>query len=110
MTEHEYYTEIRSLAESVAEEAEERGGDLREAAQVALHETIAGHQWVIYTHHNWSVLKHSRNDCAMFECLGAVEATDWGTLLAQGAYYAMEADVSEAIDWDGLGEDEDDDA
>ena len=73
-----------------------------------LHETIDGHQWVIYTSYNLDVLRHSDNEDAYIDNFGGEDAAhllkDRGIsgLHAVMAYCAMEQDVqsilSDALD------------
>jgi hypothetical protein len=70
-----------------------------DAAHDYLHQRIDGHQYVIYTHLARQVLECSPNDSAIFEELGAQEWEDWSTAFSQSAFFAMQADVSEAVDW-----------
>ena len=95
ITAEEYANEIHDLAQSCAEEAHEQGRDLYDV----IHETVDGHQWVIYTRYNLYVLQHTFNPNA-HEDLG-----DIGHVLSERgldglhAYLAcvsMIADVSDA--------------
>lgn len=91
LTLSEYSKEISELAESIAKEAREEGRDVSDV----LHETIDGHQWVIYTAYHFDVLKHSKNDGAYFEEYG--ELTLKALDLAQIVYAAMAADVRDEM-------------
>jgi hypothetical protein len=102
LTDTEYYAEIRNLAEEAYKEA--RSGDhgtgeqAREWLLEWLHETLDGHQFVIYTAQAQAVLAISNNDGACVENYGAdglVQdgALNWGMM----AYCAMEQDVFEAM-------------
>lgn len=84
----EYTKEVAELAASIAKEAREEGRDVADV----LHETIDGHQWVIYTAYHFDVLKHSPNDGAYFDNIGPLTLTSLD--LAPIVYAAMEADVS----------------
>lgn len=97
ITEQDYWQEIRSLAEAIVSKAKERGGDIHEAIQEILQETIDGHQWVIYTWYAQQVLVHSKND-------GAIEEFGMDSVVKDGvlqwsviAYCAMEADVRDHL-------------
>jgi hypothetical protein len=68
-----------------------------------LHETIDGHQWVIYTYYNLQVLQHTNNAEYMIDNFGgesAASAIENGidSLHCAMAYWAMYADVAEQID------------
>jgi hypothetical protein len=62
----EYRTQIQALADDMASEAMADNANNRAAAEEdindsRLHETIDGHQWVIYNAYNMDVIKHSSN-------------------------------------------------
>ena len=66
MNNTEYLAEINSIAQSMAEEAlSDNDNDIdvaRDDIQDSrLHETIDGHQWVIYNAYNLDVIQHSDN-------------------------------------------------
>ncbi len=113
ITRSAYYDEIRSIAANIAEEALDACHWDREAAEEdindsRLHETIDGHQWVIYTAYNLDVLRHSESADAYTDNFGTADAghvlKDRGIdgLHAVMAYCAMEQDVqnilSDALD------------
>lgn len=93
ITIRDYQAEINSLAEQVRAEAKEYDRDLSEV----LWETIDSHQWVIYTAYAREVAAISRNADAIFDAEGKVE-NDNGMFDSRRAYYAMEADVNEALE------------
>lgn len=95
MTASEYWEEIEALAKSIPREARERGDDPSDV----LHETIDGHQFVIYTAEAREVLAHSPNDSAIFDEMGEQTVSDWGTIFSQAAYFAMCADVRGHSEW-----------
>lgn len=69
-----------------------------DGAQDWLHETLDGHQWVIYTHYNFDVLRYSSNHDAAADEYGGEELIKDGDMnWALLAYCAMEADVREEI-------------
>ena len=105
MNEREYWDEVRSLAagmvEEIRAEAKENDWDedqAREAMNERAWETIDGHQWVIYTHYNYDVLRFSPNDGYSIEEFGSEGIVDDSGLrtdkLAFGALYA---DVMEEL-------------
>ena len=109
ITRQEYQKEVQELAESIKTECREYGRDVSDA----LHETIDGHQWVIYTYFNFQVLQHSENDGYALENFGTDCAlTESGALnTAALAYGALYGDVSEALNgWNGPDDDDDDTA
>ena len=90
MTEKEYWSEIKILAESVTAEAKEYGREISEV----LWETIDGHEWVVYTAHNFKVLAISPSDAAYIENFGPEGIVKDGVLnTAALTYAAMEQDV-----------------
>ncbi len=94
----EYWTEIAAIAAEVTREARAYERDISDV----LHETIDGHQWVIYTAYNFDVAKLSPNSDAWEE---------WGITAgpmfdAQRAYCAMHADVCEHSDFDNTEDEE----
>jgi hypothetical protein len=97
ITSHEYWQEIESLCKQVFEECQEYQ---REPCDV-LHETLDGHQWVIYTRYAFDVLKHSDNDGAAIEEMGAEAATKDGVMnWALLVYCAMHQDCIDRAEFD----------
>ena len=92
LTYREYWDEIRHLAELYTSEDKraEHGYGAEVGAGDWLHETLDGHEFIIYTYKARCVLEHSENDDAMPEETG--EKVDWHSP-EPGAYYAMMADV-----------------
>ena len=100
ITEKEYWKEVKDLAKQVEEQVKEYDQDPHDA----LHETIDGHQWLIYyAYHPW-ILAHTRNEDAVFDIVGEVSGDSTSAVLTQIAFYALYQDVSDAIDWDELHE------
>lgn len=108
ITQASYNEEIQDLATNLVEELmQEHDNDrdiAEEAAHDRLHETIDGHQWVIYYAYNDEVLRFSDNDEAYQdvycnEDLGALVA-DKGIdgVKPMMAYFAMYQDVSELLE------------
>ena len=110
MTSHEYWKEVSDLASGITQECfdefpedqqaeirEDNDNDaFREALYERLHETIDGHQWVIYTAYNFDILRHSPNNDYSVVNFGAEGVANeagmnWGYL----AYGALYADVQE---------------
>ena len=105
----EYWKEIKSLAEQIAEETMENNDNDREEAEEAindhvLHETIDSHQWVIYYCYNLQVMNHSNNSDYMVDNFGSEYA---GDILKESsienlhtaiAFWAMDADVQEYLE------------
>ena len=108
MNSQEYYSEVDSIAEAlVAEAMVEHDNDAEQAMEAIidsrLHETIDGHQWIIYYNYNLSIIEHSSNDDYMIDNMGldsAGQALQSGGLngLHQAiAYWALYADVYELL-------------
>jgi len=105
LTNTEYWKEIKSITDNLASEAMAENDNYRDAAEeyindVALHETIDGHQWVIYYAYNLPVLEHSNNTYYAEE-QGLIGETplenglnSFHTMLA---FWAMYADVQEYL-------------
>ena len=108
ITQSSYNEEIQDLATNMVSEAMDYNDNDREAAEESshdrLHETIDGHQWVIYTHQAGLVPDFSSNyeayqDCYDNESIGSIVAE--GGLDAMKpiiAYFAMYQDVSELLE------------
>lgn len=108
MNNHEYYAEVNAIAESLVSEAMADHDNNADSAMddindSRLHETIDGHQWIIYNGYNLSIIKHSSNDEYMIDNIGldsAGEALKRGGLsgLHQAiAYWAFYADVQDIL-------------
>lgn len=108
LTKREYYEEINSIAEALAKEAMRMRGNAREEAEELindslLHETIDGHQWVLYNAYNLEVLGASNNENALTDVCGDEAAA--AILVNEGiqglhqalAFWAMLTDVQELI-------------
>jgi len=101
---NEYWKEVRSIADGIAEEARSgdngTGEDCREWLLEYLWETIDGHQFVIYTADSQDVIRHSPNDNYSAENFGAESIVDedghikWEAI----AFGALYADVMECLD------------
>lgn len=90
----EYAAECTAIAREIVEECE---GD-EDTINDRLHETVDGHQWIIYTYYNAQVLTHSRNKDAYFENFGKLEVESYSDAMAKMAYAALEADVRAELD------------
>jgi hypothetical protein len=98
MTRKEYWDEIRSLATAFDEAVADEQFD-QEAAQEWIHETIDGHQFVIYTYQAKCVGLYTDNPDAMVDDFGADGLIKDGRIHHEGiAYCSMEADLMERIE------------
>ena len=93
VTQQEYWAHVKYLAAEIVAESKEYGRDIGDV----MHETIDGDAWVIYTHLARKVIEFSDNDCEYFDNFGPVEVSDWSSLYTSAAYFALRADVYEAI-------------
>lgn len=108
----EYWTEVRAIAANVVQEAAERL-DMTTAEtfdpvavhdeifDTILHETIDGHQWVIYYAYNLPVLQHTDNAEYGID-QGLIDATEsikqgLNTLHCHLAFWALYADVCDYL-------------
>ena len=118
MNSQEYWEEIGELAEWISDNRPKELGGQGVAAEYgdgydrhhALHETLDGHAFVIYTHEARQVVTHSRHpDSMMEQGLGSEDmaSQDPSGFDTQRAYWAMHADImdqaqDEAYDLDEL--------
>ncbi len=103
----EYLEEIESLAASIVEECRaEEPADLREAVSDRIWETIDGHQWIIYTAYNRHVLARCSDPDYWPDNFGMDGATGADDILSKLAFGGMYSDLTSAIDWDALDEEQ----
>lgn len=89
-TSREYWATVNSIAAEAMEQPEDGRYDF-------IHESVDGSYWVIYTHAARKALEFSPNERALFDNEGDQTVSDFTTLFTRGAFYAMCADVNEAI-------------
>lgn len=108
MNSTEYWTEINSIAASIATECMDECDNDRDKAEELindsrLHEEIDSHQWVIYYSYNLDVIQHSDNSDYMTDKFGNDYA---GQILADKglndlhtaiAFWCMHADVQDKL-------------
>lgn len=109
-SQRDYWSTVKSVAEGIKDEYTEYGGDVLDL----LHQAVDGNYWVIYYDANIKVLQYSNND-DYYEDAGVELDTSqgWRHILTQVAFWAMYADVEEALSelgWDGDGFEEDGEA
>lgn len=95
----QYYGEVRSYADSIAEDVKDGTIDDAEGLQTRLHEDCDGAGQVIYTGRAMDTLRYSDNDGAYAEEFGSDGITDgdgidWSAL----AYAAFHRDVTERVE------------
>lgn len=79
ITRSQYWNEIQSLAVSIAEDAMAQCDNNRDDAEELindslLHETIDGHQWIIYNSYNLDVYQYSDNSDYYIDNFGGDDA------------------------------------
>ena len=115
LTYPEYWAEVKSLAENMISETFEWLDDKAELTRDecfdatmdeindhVLHETIDGHQWVIYYAYNLDVIKHSANedyyaDNFGGEALASSLESGLDTLHCHIAFWCLYADVADEL-------------
>ena len=108
ITSSQYWNEVQSLAVSIAEDAMSYCGNNRKDAEELiidslLHETIDGHQWIIYYAYNLDVYQHSDNSDYYIDNFGGDDASY--VLKEKGldglhqalAFWSLYADVQDKI-------------
>lgn len=86
----EYWSEVRELAvETLTLPADEQ--------MDWLHETIDGHEFVIYTAKALCVLMHTNNDDEVFESGDLADCKNSTAVYSRMAYFAMVADVLDVV-------------
>ena len=109
ITSSQYWNEVQSLAVSIAEDAMSYYDNNRDEAEELindslLHETIDGHQWIIYNAYNLDVYQHSDNSDYYIDNFGGDDAAY--VLKEKGldglhqalAFWSLYADVQDKID------------
>lgn len=102
ITRKDYFDEIRAVRDNALEEYKEYGRDTDPNEWVSdwLHQTIDGHEWVIYNWYHTQILTWSDNEDAVFDVMGEVTGTDASSVLTPMAFFAMEADVRDHLEMD----------
>jgi hypothetical protein len=109
LSSNQYWAEVASIAETLAQEAIQNNEGDKDAAEdeindSGLHEAVDGHQLVIYYAGNDTILKHSDHEEAWEDCYGA---EDIGKLVIDKgmdgactvqAFFALEADVRDYLE------------
>ena len=108
ITSSQYWNEVQDLAVSIAEDAMSYCDNSREEAEELineslLHETIDGHQWIIYYAYNLDIYQYSDNSDYYIDNFGGDDAAY--VLKEKGldglhqalAFWALYADVQDKI-------------
>lgn len=115
ITEQQYWAEVASLVACIVSEAAnytdcnaadtfDRDTVLEKIYDTVLHETIDGHQWVIYYAYNLDILQYSDNTDYMVDNFGpefagkTLKEAGLSGLHMHLAFWALYADVADHID------------
>lgn len=112
ITSSEYWNQVEAIARDIVSDAMELRDNDREQAEefiqdILLHETIDGHQWIIYYAYSLDVIEHSLNEDYCVDNFGLDGLIcnlkkSLNDLHQNIAYWALYADVqdklSEAMD------------
>ena len=90
ITQHEYYEQIEAIAEECSKQPEDEQHDW-------LHQTIDGHEWIIYTWKAKHVMLWTDNEDAIWEEGSLRGLSCHGGYTTRAALYAMMADVRDVI-------------
>ena len=99
---NEYWQTVQAIARDIKEEYQESGGDFD--VENRIWEEVDGNAYIIYYHKNLEVLQNSDNSDAIDEVGAEIDTSKgWQNILTQVAFYAMEADVRDALSEIGYG-------
>jgi hypothetical protein len=105
----EYYQGVRGISQDLADRVKDGELNTRDSLEQAVHESVDGSYWVIYTHANFQVLICSDHHDEYMEVTGEPpvdgESINWSAL----AYYAMLRDVQDQMSAEGVEIDENED-
>ena len=98
----EYYQGVRTLTADLARAI--KGGEVtdQESMDDWIHQSIDGSYWIIYTHANFQVLLCSDNHDAYSEEFGEPPVTGSDINWAALAFAAMQRDLQQQIDTEGI--------
>lgn len=97
-TRHKYYSSVRDIAKDIISE-QKRDPSLDESDQIW--ESVDGSYWVIYTHAAFATLWFSDNWLAVNDAIEEGLVTELESIeqfMTQAAFFALKADVEEAIE------------
>ena len=111
MNNFEYWKEVRETAANVVGTVDDiihnqsfkdtmDQGYRDEITYETLHETIDGHQWIIYNYHHLPILEHSDNADYMLDNIGGLDESlkqGLDTLHCHLAFWAFYADVQDEL-------------
>ena len=90
ITQHEYFEQVEAIAEEYSKQPEGEQYDW-------LHQTIDNHEWIIYTWKAKHVMLWTDNEDAIWEESSLRGLSCHGGYTTRAAFYAMEADVQDAL-------------
>ena len=99
ITYRDYWQQVASVADDVAEEMREAAYD---DVSDLLWQRVDSHQWIVYYHHNLGIMEHTDNGSALMDEVGADGLTgvdSWPGVCMRFAFWAFRADV-EASYWE----------
>lgn len=96
----DYWTHVKSLASEIRDRCKDEDPDDRRHFDVgsALHEACDGSSWIIYYSSARKVLEYTRNDDALSDAGMEAPTGDLNDIIQAYAYWAMEADVRDALE------------
>lgn len=102
MNYHEYWKEVKSIADSIQEACESGEIEMTHGDEVYnyLQETLDGHRWTIYNANHPPLLSHTDNAEYAFDNFGCDFVSGEGCLtnvMATCAFWALHADVQERM-------------
>ena len=99
---NEYWNTVKAIAQDIKEEYQESGGDFD--VEERIWEEVDGSEYIIYYHKNLEVLQNSDNSDEIDNVGAEIDTSKgWQAILTQVAFYAMEADVRDALSEIGYG-------
>ncbi len=108
MNNQEYWDEVNEIADIIAYETMQETDNNRDEAEeiindTCLHETIDGHQWIIYYGYNLDVIGHSENADYYADIFGgdslaaSLDQAGLDMLHCHIAFWAMYVDVQDRL-------------
>lgn len=98
----EYYQAVRGIVEDARQAIKDGEITDRDSLEQWMHQTIDGSYWVIYTHANMQVLFVSDNHDAHSDTYGEVPVDGGNVNWAALAFAALEQDVQEQMQAEGV--------
>lgn len=99
----EYYQAVRGIAHEIRDRIKDGEITDEDGLQQAVHETVDGSYWVIYTHANFQVLLVSDHHNAYSEDFGEPPVENGDINWAALAYATLRRDVTDQMSAEGIG-------